>query len=223
MPEAVIVAASRVVRDVMTKVPELDPREVNDVMLGCAQPAGEAGHNLARVVSVLAGLDTPGTTVNRYCSSSLQTSRMRFHAIKAGEGHVFVSAGVETASRYGHGKSDGMPGTRNPAFHDDATRSAAGRRPWTDPRDHGDLPDVYLAMGQTAESVAELESVTREEQDRVNTRGGAIALGHSFGMTGARITTTLMSALATDDQEVGMLSMCVGGGQGMAMIIERCA
>ena len=86
-------------------------------MMGCAQPAGEQGYNIARVVSVLAGLDhVPGATVNRYCSSSLQTSRMAFHAIKAGEGDVFISAGVESVSRYNNGKSDGMPYTKNDVF-----------------------------------------------------------------------------------------------------------
>jgi acetyl-CoA C-acetyltransferase len=397
MPEAVIVAASRspigraakgslrdvrpddlaaaIVTDALAKVPQLDPSTVDDVIMGCAQPAGEQGYNIGRVVSVLTGIDAPGTTVNRYCSSSLQSTRMAFHAIKAGEGDVFVSAGVEAVSRYGNGKSDGLPGTKNSVF----ATAVARPRPWTDPRDRGDLPDVHIAMGETAENVAELRGITRHEQDlfavrsqnraekaasdgfwqreitpvtlpdgtvvstddgpragvtaealaelrpvfredgtvtagnccalndgaaalvvmsdvrarelgvaplarivstglsslspeimglgpveacrdalrragmtvgdvdlvelneafaaqvipsiadldldldRVNVRGGAIALGHPFGMTGARITTTLINGLQWDDREIGMLSMCVGGGQGMAMIIERAS
>src|SRR6185369_9689134 len=87
----------QMVRAVLDKVPELDPAEIDDLVLGCGQPAGEGGFNMARVVAVLAGLDSvPGTTVNRYCSSSLQSTRMAFHAIKAGEGNVFISAGAET-------------------------------------------------------------------------------------------------------------------------------
>ncbi|MBV9661213.1 MAG: acetyl-CoA C-acyltransferase, partial [Acidimicrobiales bacterium] len=123
MPEAVIVATARspigralkgslvtmrpddmaaqIVRALLAKVPALDPTTVEDLMLGNAQPAGEAGYNMARVVALLAGLPgVPGTTVNRYCSSSLQTIRMAAHAIRAGEGDVFVAAGVETVSRY---------------------------------------------------------------------------------------------------------------------------
>lgn len=146
MPEAVIVSTARspigraykgslrevrpddlaaaMVKAALAKVPELDPRDIDDLMLGCAQPAGEQGYNLARVVAVLAGMDhLPGTTVNRYCSSSLQTARMALHAIKAGEGDVFVSAGVETVSRFVNGKADGMPGTRNPLFDEAQVRS----------------------------------------------------------------------------------------------------
>ncbi|MGB4137230.1 MAG: acetyl-CoA C-acetyltransferase [Microbacterium sp.] len=401
MPEAVIVSTARspigrahkgtlasmrtddlavqMVRAALDRVPELDPRLVDDILLGCGQPAGEAGYNLGRVVAVLSGLDTvPGTTVNRYCSSSLQTTRMAFHAIKAGEGDVFVSAGVETVSRFGRGASDGLPGTHNPAFDAAVARSeraAAGGTVWTDPRDSGDLPDVYIAMGQTAENVAQLTGVTRAEQDafavrsqnraeanrdfwrdditpvtlpdgtvvsvddgpragvtmeavaqlqpvfrpdgtvtagnccplndgaaalvimsdvrarelgltplarivstgvtglspeimglgpveasrqalrraglgigdidlveineafaaqvipsarqlgideeRLNVNGGAIAVGHPFGMTGARITTTLIHALQQHDAQFGLETMCVGGGQGMAMVLER--
>lgn len=370
--------ASQMVSAALSKVPELEMSDVEDLMLGCAQPSGEGGYNMARIVSVLAGIDSPGTTVNRYCASSVQTSRMAFHAIKAGEGDVFISAGVETVSRYDRGKADGLPDTKNPRFDAAMARTEAGGvRPWTDPRSRGELPDVYMAMGLTAENVAELKGISREEQDafavrsqnlaekaaaegfwareitpvtlsdgtvvahddgprkgvtmesvgalqpvfredgtvtagnccslndgaaamvimsdvrarelgitplarivstgvsslspeimglgpveacqnamrlagmtvndidlveineafaaqvipsirdlgldpdRVNTRGGAIALGHPFGMTGARMTATLMNALSWDDKQTGMLSMCVGGGQGMAMIIER--
>ena len=131
MPEAVIVSTARTpigraikgsliemrpddlaaiaVKAALAKVPNLDPSTVEDLMIGCAQPAGEHGYNMGRVVSLLSGLNSPGTTVNRYCSSSLQTIRMAAHAIKAGEGDVFVAAGVECVSRFGLGKADGMP------------------------------------------------------------------------------------------------------------------
>ena len=91
--------AASMVRAALAKVPALDPGRVEDLLLGCGMPGGEQGMNMARIVAVLLGLDgVPGTTVNRYCSSSLQTTRMAFHAIKAGEGDVFVSAGVESVS-----------------------------------------------------------------------------------------------------------------------------
>ena len=139
-------------------------------MLGCGQPAGEAGYNVARVAALLAGLDVPGVTVNRYCSSSLQTIRMAAHAIRAGEGDVFVAAGVETVSRFQFGASD--TGPHNPAFADaESPHQGPGRRrspsPWTPPKG---LPDVYIAMGQTAENVAEYEKVTREEMDEFAAR-----------------------------------------------------
>jgi acetyl-CoA C-acetyltransferase len=400
MPEAVIVSTARspigragkgslrdlrpddlaglMVEEALAKVPELDRTDIDDLMVGCAQPAGEQGYNLGRVVAVLAGMDhLPGTTVNRYCSSSLQTSRMALHAIKAGEGEVFVSAGVETVSRYTNGKSDGMPNTKNDVFAAAMARSDAAGHSWHDPREQDELPNVYLAMGHTAENVARLRRVSRRAQDafalrsqnlaeeaiakgfwelditpitlpdgtvvstddgprlgvtldaleelkpvfredgtvtagnccalndgaaavvimsdakaaelgvpplarivstglsglspeimglgpvaaceqalrragmsigdvdllelneafaaqvvpvvedlgidmdRVNVHGGAIALGHPFGMTGARMTSTLINAMRWDDKQVGMLSMCVGGGQGMAMVLER--
>jgi acetyl-CoA C-acetyltransferase len=189
MPEAVIVATSRspigrafkgslvqmrpdelaaqIVRAVLAKVPELDPAEIEDLILGNGQPAGEAGFNLARVVAILSGLgNVPGVTVNRYCSSSLQTIRMAAHAIRAGEGDVFVAAGVETVSRFANGSADGIPGTYNVLFADAQARSAAraegGHGPWTPPVG---LPDIYIAMGQTAENVAELENISRVEMD----------------------------------------------------------
>jgi acetyl-CoA C-acetyltransferase len=402
MPEAVIVAAARspigrankgslrelrpddlavaMVEGALAQVPELDTADIDDLMLGCAQPAGEHGYNLARVVSVLAGMDhVPGTTVNRYCSSSVQTTRMAFHAIKAGEGDAFISAGVETVSRYVNGKADGMPATKNDVFAEAIARTETPNGAWRDPRERAAVPNVYLAMGHTAENVAQLRGISRREQDefalrsqhraeesiaggfwerditpvtlpdgtivakddgprpgvtldaldalkpvfredgtvtagnccalndgaaalvimsdrkaaelgitplarivctglsalspeimglgpvqacrqaleragmsigdidlvelneafaaqvipsarelgveldRVNVHGGAIALGHPFGMTGARMTTTLINALRWDDRQVGMLSMCVGGGQGMAMILERAS
>jgi acetyl-CoA C-acetyltransferase len=385
MPEAVIVAAGRspigrafkgslidlrpddlaahVVARVLDRVPELDRGEVNDLILGCGLPGGEQGFNMGRVVSLLAGLNVPGTTITRYCSSSLQTTRMAFHAIKAGEGDVFVSAGVECVSRFGNGTSD-MPQNQNPRLQ---------------PGNSEGLPDVYIAMGQSAENVADREEISREEMDqfaarsqnravqsqndgffdreiipverpdgtgvgrddgprpnttaevlgtlkpvfrengkvtagnscplndgaaavvvmsdvrarelgikplarivstglsslapeimglgpiqaskqalqragmsiddidvveineafaaqvipsargigidpfddRLNPFGGAIALGHPFGMTGARITCTLLNGLSTLDKRIGLETMCVGGGMGMAMILER--
>ncbi len=403
MPEAVIVSTARspigraikgslasmrpddlavqMIRAALDKVPALDPHDVDDLMLGCGSPAGEAGFNMGRAVAVELGYDfLPGTTVNRYCSSSLQTTRMAFHAIKAGEGNAFISAGVETVSRFVRGSADGWPDTRNPLFAEAQQRSAeaaAGATEWYDPRRDGALPDVYLAMGQTAENVALYTGISREEQDhwgvrsqnraeeaiergffereivpvtlpdgtvvnkddgpragttyeaisqlkpvfrpngtvtagnacplndgaaavvitsdakaaalgltplarivatgvsglspeimglgpieatkkalasagmsindldlyeineafavqvlgsaralgidedKLNVSGGAIALGHPFGMTGARITATLLNNLQTYDKTLGLETMCVGGGQGMAMIVER--
>jgi acetyl-CoA C-acetyltransferase len=404
MPEAVIVSTARspigragkgslvgvrpddlaatIVRAALDKVPQLDPHDIDDLMMGCGQPGGESGFNIARTVAVQLGYDfLPGTTVNRYCSSSLQTSRMAFHAIKAGEGDVFVSAGVETVSRFVNGSADGWPNTRNELFAEAMARTAksaeSGAAEWHDPREDGLLPDVYIAMGQTAENVAlacdvsradmdhfgvrsqnlaeqsiangfwarEITPVTlpdgaqvskddgpragvtyeavaglkpvfrpdgrvtagnccplndgaaavvimsdrkaadlgitplarivatgvsalspeimglgpveasrralaragmsiddidlveineafaaqvlpsaRElgiDMDKLNVNGGAIAVGHPFGMTGARITTTLINSLQTHDKQFGLETMCVGGGQGMAMVLER--
>ena len=134
--------------------------------MGCGQPGGESGYNVGRVVAILAGMpDVPGVTVNRYCSSSLQTIRMAAHAIQAGEGDVFIAAGVETVSRYMNGAAD--TGPHNPVFADAEARTAArtgGRRRPTGRPPTG-LPDIYIAMGQTAENVAEFEGVTREEMD----------------------------------------------------------
>jgi acetyl-CoA C-acetyltransferase len=373
--------ATQMVRAALDKVPALNPRDIDDLMLGCGQPGGEAGFNIARVVAVELGYDfLPGVTVNRYCSSSLQTTRMAFHAIKAGEGQAFISAGVETVSRFPHGTSDGWPDSHNPLFAEAEARTAAtagGAPSWHDPREDGQLPDVYIAMGQTAENVSLYTGISREDQDRwgvrsqnraedainsgffereispvtlpdgtvvstddgpragtsyekiiqlkpvfrpdgtvtagnacplndgaaavvimsdakakelgltplarivatgvsglspeimglgpieavkkalgyakmsvsdidlfeineafavqvlgsaralgieedkLNVSGGAIALGHPFGMTGARITATLLNNLATHDKTFGVETMCVGGGQGMAMIVER--
>jgi acetyl-CoA C-acetyltransferase len=400
MPEAVIVATARspigrankgslvdvrpddlaasMVQAVMEKVPQLDPAEIEDVIMGCAQPAGEQGYNLGRVVALLADMDVPGTTVNRYCSSSLQTIRMAAHAIRSGEGDAFVAAGVECVSRFDKGRSDGGPGTTNDRFSDARARTKsrqdAGAPSWTPGEG---LPDVYIAMGQTAENVVQQEGVTREEMDefaalsqqravqsqengffereiipvtlpdgsvmtkddgprpdttveklstlkpvfrpdgsvtagnacplndgaaavvvmsdtranalgiqplarvvssgvsalnpeimglgpigasrqaleragltiddidlveineafaaqvipsakhlgipweKLNVHGGGIALGHPFGMTGARIMTTLLNGLEDGNGRYGLETMCVGGGQGMAMIVER--
>jgi acetyl-CoA C-acetyltransferase len=403
MPEAVIVATARspigrafkgsltsirpddltvqMVAAALAKVPQVDPAEISDLILGCGLPGGEQGYNLARVVAIMLGYDSlPGTTITRYCSSSLQSTRMAYHAIKAGEGDIFISAGVETVSRFAKGSSDGMPDTKNPVFADAEARAgemAKGGFSWHDPREDGQIPDIYIAMGQTAENVAQIRGVSRAEQDefgvrsqnlaekaladgfwqrditpvtlpdgtvvsaddgpragtslekvsqlqpvfrpdgtvtagnccplndgaaavivmsdtkaaelgitplarivstgltalspeimglgpvgasrqalsragmtiddvdlveineafaaqvipsyndlgididKLNVNGGAIAVGHPFGMTGARITSTLLNSLQFHDKSIGLETMCVGGGQGMAMIFER--
>jgi acetyl-CoA C-acetyltransferase len=403
MPEAVIVATARspigrafkgslissrpddllaqIITAALAKVPQLDPGSVEDLIVGCGLPGGEQGFNIARVTATLLGLDgVPGTTVNRYCSSSLQSTRMAFHAIKAGEGDVFISGGVETVSRFVKGSSDSLPDTQNPVFADAEARTvttAKTEEAWHDPRQDGQIPDVYIAMGQTAENLAALRGITRAEQDefgvrsqnlaekaiadgfwqrditpvtladgtvvsaddgprpgvslektatlkpvfrehgtvtagnccplndgaaalvvmsdvkaaelgltplarivatgvsalspeimglgpveasrqalkragmaigdvdlveineafaaqvipsyrdlgidesRLNVNGGAIAVGHPFGMTGARIASTLLNSLQFHDKTIGLETMCVGGGQGMAMIFER--
>ena len=386
MPEAVIVSIGRtpigravkgslidqrpddlgafVVDEVLKRVPQLDRGQIDDVICGCAVPGGEQSHNIARIISILAGVGAPGTTVNRYCSSSLQAVRMAFHAIKAEEGSAFVCAGVESSTRSPLGVVSDQPETQNPRLQ---AGNAEG------------LPQAYMSMGQTAENVADKYDVTREEMDqyalqshsravqagkdgifareiipvplpsgvtaaaddgprpdtslerlatlkpvfraggrvtagnscplndgaaaavvmsrtladqlgikpiariistgvsslepemmglgpiescrqalqragmtiddvdvveineafaaqvipsaraigvdpfsdKLNPHGGAIALGHPFGMTGVRILSTLLNDLASRDQTIGLETMCVGGGQGMAMIVER--
>ncbi|GAA1431462.1 acetyl-CoA C-acetyltransferase [Microlunatus lacustris] len=375
--------AAGVVQAVLDQVPALDPTTLDDLYLGCAEPRDEHGGNVARRVAVQLGLDgVPAATVNRFCASSVQTARMAFHAIKAGEGDAFVSAGVECVSRYrGFGSAGVDPAeTHHPAFAPAEQRTldtARENRPWQDPRHDGGLPDVYIAMGQTAENVAGLRGISRREQDafgvrsqnlaeqaiaegvfddeivpvtladgtvvrtddgpragvtldgvsglrpafradgtvtagnccalndgaaavvvmsstraaelglmplarivatgvsalspeimglgpvdasrralaragmvvddidlveineafavqviasqrdlgidpdRLNVHGGAIALGHPFGATGARIMTTLLNAMVRRDAQLGLETMCVGGGQGMAVILER--
>ena len=151
MPEAVIVSTARspigrafkgslkdlrpddltatIIQAALAKVPELDPRDIDDLMLGCGLPGGEQGNNLGRIVAVQMGMDhLPGCTVTRYCSSSLQTTRMALHAIKAGEGDVFISAGVEMVSRFVKGNSDALPDTHNPLFADAEARTGRRRR-----------------------------------------------------------------------------------------------
>jgi acetyl-CoA C-acetyltransferase len=398
MPEAVIVATARspigrankgslvslrtdemaaqIVRALMAKVPSVKGSDIEDLIIGVGQPAGEAGFNLGRMVALLAGIpEAPGVVVNRYCSSSLQTIRMAAHAIKAGEGDCFIAAGVEAVSRYQFGAADTAP---NPVFKGPGERTklrALGGQPVWTPQDG--LADAYMAMGQTAENVREVEGVSREDMDwfakrsqdlasanvsngffdaeispltledgtvvskddcpregttleglaglkpafrpdgqvtagnacplndgaaavmvmsdtkakalgltplarfvssgvsslnpeimglgpveacrqamkragmsindidlveineafaaqvlpsakhlgismdKLNINGGAIALGHPFGMTGARIMTTLIHGLQANNKNVGMETMCVGGGQGLSMIIER--
>src|SRR5215211_2802234 len=202
MPEAVIVATARspigrafkgslkdlrpddltatIVRAALDKVPALDPADIDDLMLGCGLPGGEQGYNMGRVVAVLLGMDhLPGTTVTRYCSSSLQTTRMAMHAIKAGEGDVLISAGAEMVSRFVKGNSDSLPDTHNPAFADAEARVAktaeSGADSWRDPREEGDVPDIYIAMGQTAENLALLKDVSRQEMDEFGVRSQNLA------------------------------------------------
>jgi acetyl-CoA C-acetyltransferase len=403
MPEAVVVATARspigrafkgslttirpdnltaqLVTAALAKLPQVDPAQISDLILGCGLPGGEQGYNMARVVAIMLGYDSlPGTTITRYCSSSLQSTRMAFHAIKAGEGDIYISAGVECVSRFAKGSSDGQPDTKNPVFAAAEARAAEmakGGFTWADPRADGNVPDIYIAMGQTAENVAQLRGISRAEQDefgvrsqnmaekalangfwqrditpitlpdgsavsaddgprpgttlekvaqlqpvfrpdgtvtagnccplndgaaavivmsdtkaaelgitplarivstgvtalspeimglgpveasrqalnragmtiddvdlveineafaaqvipsyrdlgidvdKLNVNGGAIAVGHPFGMTGARITSTLLNSLQFHDKSIGLETMCVGGGQGMAMIFER--
>src|SRR5256886_3282213 len=211
MPEAVIVATARspigragkgslvdlrpddlsatIIRAALAKVPQLDPHEIDDLYLGCGLPGGEQGFNLARVVAVLLGYDfLPGATLTRYCSSSLQTTRMAMHAIRAGEGDVFISAGVECVARYSRGNSDRLPpeaqalvggDLQNPVFDGARTRSetrAQGGAPaWHDPRADGEVPDIYPAMGQTAENLAQVYGVTREDMDEFGVRSQNLA------------------------------------------------
>jgi acetyl-CoA C-acetyltransferase len=404
MPEAVIVATARspigragkgslatarpddlvaqMITAALAQLPSLDPADIDDLLLGCGLPGGEQGFNMARIVAVALGFDRlPGATITRYCSSSLQTTRMAMHAIRAGEGDVFISAGVEAVSRFAKGSSDSWSDTHNPMFLPAGERTARvaaeGAPEWHDPRADGRIPDAYIAMGQTAENVALLRDVSREdmdhfavrsqnlaeqaiasgfwagditpvtlpdgtvvssddgpragvtyegvsglkpvfrpdgrvtagnccplndgaaavivmsdtraaelgitplarvvatgvtalspeimglgpvqasrqalaragmtiddmdlveineafaaqvipsytelgiELDKLNVNGGAIAVGHPFGMTGARITSTLINSLQARDKQFGLETMCVGGGQGMAMILER--
>ena len=226
MPEAVIVSTARTpigrafkgsliemrpddlaaiaVEAALEKIPSLDPKTVEDLMIGCAQPAGEHGYNMGRVVSLLAGLDSPGTTVNRYCSSSLQTIRMAAHAIKAGEGDVFVAAGVECVSRFGLGKSDGMENTKNPKFADSEARMAALMTP-----DGGTwepapgLADVYITMLQTAENVAQYMAVSRQDQDEFaalsQQRAEAAQKASYFAEEIVPVTTPSGAVVDTDD------------------------
>src|SRR5438477_5794598 len=197
MPEAVVVATARspigramkgslkelrpddltatIIRAALDKVPQLDPNAIDDLHLGCGLPGGEAGFNMGRVVAVMLGYDhLPGTTITRYCSSSLQTTRMAFHAIKAGEGDAFISAGVECVSRLVNGSSDSWPDTHNSIFADAEARTqdraAGGGDAWHDPREDGAIPDIYIAMGETAENLAQLRGITRQQQDEFGVR-----------------------------------------------------
>src|SRR4051812_47074535 len=170
MPEAVVVATARspigrafkgslidlrpddlvatIIQTALDKVPQLDPHSVEDLLLGCGLPGGEQGFNMARIVAVKLGLDdVPGTTLTRYCSSSLQTTRMALHAIRAGEGDIFISAGVEMVSRFAKGNSDSWPDTKNPFFAEAESHTeklAEGATEWHDPREDARVPDVYI-------------------------------------------------------------------------------
>ncbi|CAN5233239.1 acetyl-CoA C-acetyltransferase [soil metagenome] len=232
MPEAVIVATARspigrafkgslkdvrpddlaatIVKAALDKVPALDPRDIDDLMLGCGLPGGEQGMNMGRVVATLLGFDhLPGTTITRYCSSSLQTTRMALHAIRAGEGDVFISAGVETVSRFVKGNSDMVPGQEltNPVFAEAQARTterqSSGAEDWSDPRQDGGLPDVYIAMGETAENVARIKGVSRLEMDEFATRSQNLAeksiANGFFERESTPVTTPDGTVVSTDD------------------------
>ncbi|MQA06502.1 MAG: acetyl-CoA C-acyltransferase [Streptosporangiales bacterium] len=183
--------AAQVISQALAKVPQLDQRDVDDILLGCGSPGGEQGFNMARVVAVLLGLDdVPGCTVTRYCASSVQTTRMAMHAIRVGEGDVFVSAGVESCSTYAKGEADSIPDTMNPLFDEARARSRKaeedGADAWTDPRTSGLLPDVFIEMGQTAENVALLHEVSRTDMDEYalqSQQRTAAALDNGFWAT----------------------------------------
>src|SRR5260221_4113392 len=202
MPEAVIVATARspigrafkgtltsirpddltaqMITAALAKVPQLAPADIGDLILGCGLPGGEQGYNMARVVAVMLGHDhLPGTTITRYCSSSLQSTRMSFHAIKAGECDAFISAGVECVSRFGKGSSDSWPDTKTPVFAAAEERAQALGKGGADvgpgPSDDGEFPDIYIAMGQTAENVAGTRGITRQEQDEFGVRSQNLA------------------------------------------------
>jgi acetyl-CoA C-acetyltransferase len=228
VPEPVIVATSRtpigrafkgtlvderaddmaafIVDDVLKKVPALDRTTVDDLMLGCGLPGGEQGFNMGRVVGILAGMrQVPGCTITRYCSSSLQTIRMAAHAIRAGEGDAFVAAGVEAVSGFTRGgSSDHTPNTQNKKFEAAQLRSmarAAGDQgDWTPAEG---LPDVYVAMGETAENVAEVEGISREEMDEYallsQTRTGAAIERGFFEREITPLPISDGSVIATDD------------------------
>ena len=202
VPEAVIVATARtpigrafkgslkdlrpddlaafIIKTALEKVPQLNPEDIDDLMLGCGLPGGEQGFNMARVAAVLLGYDhLPGVTLTRYCASSLQTTRMAFHAIKAVEGDVFISAGVEMVSRYVNGNSDSLSDTMNPVFAGAQARTARaagdGAGSWSNPREDGAVPDIYMAMGQTAENLALLKGISRAEMDQFGVRSQNLA------------------------------------------------
>ncbi len=228
MPEAVIVSAARtpigrankgsltemrpdeltafIVKTALDKIPALDPKTIDDHYLGCGLPGGESGNNMARVVNVLNGMDeVPGATITRYCSSSVQTTRMAFHAIKAGEGDVFISAGVETVSRFAKGTSDHWPDTHNHQFDEAKARTdktAEGGQGWHDPREDGQIPDVYIAMGQTAENVAKLRGLSRQELDEFGVRSQNLAekaLANGFWEREITPVTTPSGVVSKDD------------------------
>ena len=193
--------SAHIIGAVLDKVPALDRTEIEDVLWGCGQPGGESGHNIGRVAAVLAGLDdVPGVTVNRYCSSSLMTIRMAAHAIKSGDGDVFLAGGVETASRFPFGMADGP---KNPVFDEAGARSAEraeGGAPTWEPQPG--LPDVYLAMGQTAENVAQFENVSRADQDEFAVRSQNLAeesLNNGYWEAEITPVTTPDGVVAKDD------------------------
>jgi acetyl-CoA C-acetyltransferase len=396
MPEAVIVDAVRTpigravkgslktvraddlasipLKALIERNPAVEQTSIGDVMMGCGYGEGEQGYNVARIASLIAGIDhhVPGTTVNRFCASSLQTIRMAFHAIKAGEGDTYISAGVEAVSRAGRGsaqfefhplvdgsegslynvyipmgmtaenvaerckvsreaqdewalisqtravesqasghfdreivpvtvpahkdvdkegneidvpetvmrKDDGpRPGTTleklaalKPVFKEGGTVTAGNACPLNDgaaavlvmseekasalglePKARiiastvaairpeimglGPIPAIKALLEKTGRKIEDIDIVEINEafaaqivpcmdelgiaEEQLNPFGGAIALGHPFGMTGARIMTTLLNNLEAKGGKLGIESMCVAGGMGMAMLVER--
>ena len=193
----------------LAKIPALDPATLDDIYLGCAEPRDEHGGNMARRVAVQLGLDTvPAATVNRFCASSVQTARMAAHAIWAGEGDAYVSGGVECVSRYrGFGSAGVDPAdTQNPLFAEAGERTrrmAETNESWHDPRIDGELPDIYIAMGQTAENGATAYGITRADADAFGVRSQnlaeqAIAAG-VFASEIAPVTLADGTVISTDD------------------------
>src|SRR5699024_10873171 len=199
--------AAQTIRAALDQVPQLDPTTIDDLQLGCAIPEGYQGGNLARTVTVKLGLDAvPGATVTRFCASSVQTTRAPFHAIVSGEARAVISAGVESIS-LSTGKLQ-EEDTRDPQFRAawERTEKRATREipaPWHDPREDGDLPDAYIAMGQTAENVAELRGVTRQVQDefavRSQNRAEAAQASGFFAREITPITLPDGTVVDTDD------------------------
>ena len=188
--------AAQMVRAALDKVEGLNPHQIDDLILGCGLPGGEQGFNMARVVAIELGYDfLPGTTVNRYWSSSLQTIPMAFHAIKAGEGDAFISAGVETVSRFVKGNSDSLPDTKNPLFDEAAQRTvtaAEGATDWHDPRKDHEIRGL-----EPAQFLVQVDK-SRRHADRL-----AAALERGFGVEdggGQRLAERLESAFGLADR-----------------------
>ncbi|WP_072802192.1 acetyl-CoA C-acyltransferase [Rhodococcoides yunnanense] len=161
-----------VTRALLGSIPDLDPTRIDEFLLGCSLASGEQGGNLGRVVPVMLGLDgVPGSTVNRYCASSMQTTRSAHHAIRNGDGAVYLSMGLEAVSRIGSRGPDPVEDERHPMF-----RGLVPSSPWSDPRTHGAVPDVFVGMGLTAENVADLHSVSRLEMDEFAVRSHELAI-----------------------------------------------
>ena len=163
---------AEVTRALLAATPSIDPQQIDDYLLGCSLAAGEQGGNLARVVPVMLGLDgVPGATVNRYCTSSMLTTRMAHQAIRNGDGSVYLSMGLEAVSRIGSRGPDPVDEERHPMF-----RGLEAAVPWTDPRESGTVPDVFMGMGVTAENVADIYGVSRTEMDEFAVRSHELAL-----------------------------------------------